>query len=96
MFCQDESLIAFYASKLDSNSAVESYARFLLSKSITSLVEIQADPPAIAAFGPESDRESRRLALLKTHEHGLDLAKIACRTVELVLADLREVGFSPA
>lgn len=30
---QDESLIAFYASNLDSSSAIESYARFLLSKS---------------------------------------------------------------
>lgn len=29
---QDENLIAFYASRLDSNSAVESYARFLLSE----------------------------------------------------------------
>lgn len=28
------------------------------------------------------------MALLKTREHGLDLAKIACRTVELVLSDI--------
>ncbi|KAK4051974.1 Nucleoporin nup84 [Microbotryomycetes sp. JL221] len=69
---QDESLIAFYASNLDQTSAVESYARFLLT------------------FGPDSDKESRKIALLKTHEHGLDLAKIACRTVELVLSDLSE------
>jgi hypothetical protein len=40
------------------------------------------------AFGPESDLESRRIALLKTHDHGLDLSRIACRTVELILTDI--------
>ncbi|KAI5475321.1 nuclear pore complex protein Nup107 [Pseudohyphozyma bogoriensis] len=69
---QDEDLIAFYASNLDSSSAIESYARFLLT------------------FGPDSDRASRQAALLKAREHGLELAKIACRTVELILADIRE------
>ncbi|KAK4050269.1 Nucleoporin nup84 [Microbotryomycetes sp. JL201] len=68
---QDESLIAFYASNLDQSSAVESYARFLLT------------------FGPDSDKQSRKLALLQAREHGLDLAKIACRTVELILSDLQ-------
>ncbi|SCZ87891.1 BZ3500_MvSof-1268-A1-R1_Chr2-3g05359 [Microbotryum saponariae] len=69
---QSESLIAFYASQLDSTSAIESYAHFLLT------------------FGPDSDRQSRKLALLKASEHGLDLAAIACRTVELVLQDVRD------
>ncbi|KAM0749487.1 nuclear pore protein 84/107 [Meredithblackwellia eburnea MCA 4105] len=69
---QEEDLIAFYASNLDQESAIESYARFLLT------------------FGPDSDKESRRAALLKATEHGLDVAKIACRTVEYILADIRE------
>ncbi|KAM0786333.1 hypothetical protein ACM66B_001806 [Microbotryomycetes sp. NB124-2] len=69
---QDEGLIAFYASNLDQSSAIESYARFLLT------------------FGPDSDKQSRKVALLQAHEHGLDLAKIACRTVELILSDLQE------
>ncbi|KDE06383.1 hypothetical protein MVLG_03290 [Microbotryum lychnidis-dioicae p1A1 Lamole] len=69
---QSESLIAFYASQLDSTSAIESYAHFLLT------------------FGPDSDRQSRKVALLKASEHGLDLAAIACRTVELVLQDVRD------
>lgn len=46
------------------------------------------------AFGPESDRASRRIALLKTHDHGLDLSRIACRTVELILSHILIVGFS--
>ncbi|KAK4695199.1 hypothetical protein P7C70_g8599, partial [Phenoliferia sp. Uapishka_3] len=71
---QDESLIAFYASNLEEESAVDAYARFL------------------ATFGTESDVESRRLALLQAREHGLDLAKIAFKTVELTLDDTLTVS----
>lgn len=44
------------------------------------------------AFGPDTDRNTRQIALQRAHEHGLDLAKIACRTVELVLAEISEVS----
>ncbi|GAA6057632.1 hypothetical protein JCM3770_005005 [Rhodotorula araucariae] len=75
---QDENLIAFYASNLEQQSAVESYARFLLT------------------FGPESDINSRHLALRKSREHGLSLAAIARRTVELVLASALAPTGAPA
>ncbi|GAA5902150.1 hypothetical protein JCM8208_002489 [Rhodotorula glutinis] len=65
---QDENLIAYYASNLEQQSAVESYARFLLT------------------FGPDSDVNSRHVALRKSREHGLSLPAIARRTVELVLS----------
>lgn len=47
-----------------------------------------ADQSLVLAFGPESDRAARRTALLKAHDHGLDLSRIACRTVELILSQL--------
>lgn len=46
----------------------------------------------VKAFGPDTDRHTRQTALQRAHEHGLDLAKIACRTVELVLAEIGEVS----
>ena len=49
-----------------------------------------ADASFTTAFGPDSDRHARRAALLKASEHGLDLSRIACRTVELVLSSIRE------
>lgn len=48
------------------------------------------------AFGAEADIASREAALLKAHEHGLNLAQIACRTVELVLAGIRDVRPIPS
>ena len=62
------------------------------------LAFVSADTNPLSAFGPDCDRQTRRTALIKTHEHGLDLARIACRTVELVLFDIREVRlpFSPS
>lgn len=44
----------------------------------------------LQTFGPETDLASRQAALLKAREHGLDLKKIACRTVELVLSSIWE------
>lgn len=92
---QDENLIAFYASQLNDSSAIESYARFLQSQfPHTAISHDQDDAHASmstsAAFGPETDLASRQAALLKAREHGLDLKKIACRTVELILSSIRE------
>lgn len=44
------------------------------------------DAPGPTAFGPDSDLTSRHVALRKSREHGLSLAAIARRTVELVLS----------
>jgi nuclear pore complex protein Nup107 len=84
-------LIAFYASCLEEESAVESYARFLLSKHF--LRSLRAPSNSLtdlylagSAFGPDSDVSSRHLALRKCLDHNLSLPAIARRTVTLILS----------
>lgn len=87
---QDENLIAFYASCLEEESAVESYARFLLSELPMSCLESRFMTDEIAvplsAFGPDSDVSSRHAALRKCLDHNLSLPAIARRTVTLILS----------
>ena len=88
---KDEALIAFYASNLESEDAIESFAQFLSSAAHSLSLRAPVLTHAVAAFRIETDYETRRDALLQAREHGLDVAQIACRTVELLLADLLEV-----
>ncbi|GAA6032198.1 hypothetical protein JCM8097_007121 [Rhodosporidiobolus ruineniae] len=88
---QDESLVAFYASALERQSAVESYAQHLLSAEFSvDHCGMGTDPVPLlaAAFGPQHDLPTRHSALLSPRTHGLSIHAIAVRTVELLLSSL--------
>ncbi|CAH7674552.1 107-domain-containing protein [Phakopsora pachyrhizi] len=42
----------------------------------------------LISLGPEADRQTRRVALLRALEHGLDLSRVACTAVQLTLQDV--------
>ena len=68
---QEDDLVALYASSLDAQNAIDSYAQYLKS--------LDADVAADVAI--------RRSALLRAKDHDLDLPAVARRTVALIFDD---------
>lgn len=49
----------------------------------------------LISLGPSADRQTRRIALLRAMEHGLDLSRVACTAVTMTLKDINEAKLQP-
>ncbi|KAG0142764.1 hypothetical protein CROQUDRAFT_662084 [Cronartium quercuum f. sp. fusiforme G11] len=48
----------------------------------------------LISLGPLADRQTRRTALLRAMEHGLDLSRVACTAVTMTLKDIQQAKLS--
>lgn len=92
-------LIAFYVAQLLPQSGVETYAKYLIclsrSRSPFKIVEIDVGSfNGMIALGPSADQQTRKIALLRASEHGLDLSRVACTAVQITLQEIAQVSSS--
>ena len=85
-------ILEAYVKVLEAHDQDESLIAFYASH-LSDASAIESYARFLQTFGPETDLGARQAALLKAREHGLDLRKIACRTVELVLSSIRDELF---
>ncbi|KAL8276505.1 hypothetical protein RQP46_011106 [Phenoliferia psychrophenolica] len=79
-------ILEAYVKVLEANNQPESLIAFYAA-TLEEQSAVDSYAHFLATFGIDSDVENRRAALLQAREHGLDLASIAFRTVEIILDD---------
>ncbi|MBW0519553.1 hypothetical protein O181_059268 [Austropuccinia psidii MF-1] len=83
-------IIRAYVQVLEAQNKHELIAFYVAELQQESGVETYAR--YLISIGPLADRQTRRTALLRALEHGLDLSRVACTAVKLTLQEITHVA----